>query len=115
MGEQVCEQVLEEYQTEEKRHVLKKQYASDISHQDGDLPYRMQITYEDGGPSYHVNEYFPHLHFQAGAVLADENYDLLTEYWGSRNTTLEDLEVESESIQMLIEEGAVDNIEEFRL
>jgi hypothetical protein len=51
----------------------------------------MQITYEDGGPSYYVNNYFPHFHYQASAALADEDYDLLVEYWGTRDTDLEDL------------------------
>jgi len=59
----------------------------------------MQITYEDGGPSYHVNDYFPHFHYQAGAVLAGEDYDLLTEYWGTRDTQLEDLETESDAVE----------------
>jgi len=75
----------------------------------------MQITYEDGGPNYHVNEYFPHFHYQAGAVLADEDYDLLTEYWETRDIRLEDLDTESEAIDTLIEEGAVDSISKLDL
>jgi len=94
--------------------VLEEEYSSDISHQDGDLPYRMQITYEDGGPSYHVNEYFPHLHFQAAAVLADEDYDLLID-WGTRDTYLDDLEGESEAIDALTREGGISSIEELGL
>jgi hypothetical protein len=70
----------------------------------------MQITYEDGGPSYYVNDYFPHFHYQASAALADEDYDLLIEYWGTRDTGLEDLETRSEHIDTLIEEGAADNV-----
>lgn len=89
---------------------MEEEYTSDVSHQDGDLPHRMQITYEDGGPSYYVNEYFPHFHYQASAALADENYDLLVEYWGTRDTSLEDLKTESENIDTLIEEGAADNV-----
>ena len=94
--------------------MLEEEYSSDISHQDGDLPYRMQITYEDGGPSYHVNEYFPHLHFQAAAVLADEDYDLLID-WGTRDTYLDDLEGESEAIDALTREGGISSIEELGL
>lgn len=108
MEEQVCTQILGEYQAEEKRHVLEEEYTSDISHQDGDLPYRMQLTYEDGGPSYYVNDYFPHFHYQTAATLADQDYDLLVEYWGTRNTTLEDLEVKSNAIKELSIEGAFD-------
>ena len=108
MEEQVCNQILEEYQAEEKRHVLEEEYTSDISHQDGDLPYRMQLTYEDGGPSYYVNGYFPHLHYQTAAALANENYDLLIEYWGTRQTSLTDLETESEAVKELSREGAFD-------
>jgi hypothetical protein len=70
----------------------------------------MQITYEDGGPSYHVNEYFPHFHYQAGAALADENYDLLVEYWGTDETRLADLETESRAVEKLDKEGAFDDI-----
>jgi hypothetical protein len=75
----------------------------------------MQITYEDGGPSYHVNEYFPHFHYQAGAALADENYDLLQEYWGEENISLSDLQVESYAVDTLEEQGAVDNITEINI
>jgi len=99
---------LEEYRAEEKRHVLEEEYTSDISHQDGDLPYRMQITYEDGGPSYCVNDYFPHFHYQTAATLADQDYDLLVKYWGTRDTILEDLETVSNAIKQLSKEGAFD-------
>jgi len=75
----------------------------------------MQITYRDGGPSYYVNDYFPHFHFQAAAVLADEDYDLLTEYWGTRETSLEDLELESQALEKLREDGATDKIEDLGL
>ena len=68
----------------------------------------MQITYEDGGPSYYVNDYFPHFHYQASAVLADEDYDLLTEYWGTRETDLEELEAKSNAVKELLIEGAFD-------
>lgn len=94
----------------ERRHVIDEEYSSDVSHQDGNLPYRVQITYEDGGPNYYVNDYFPHFHYQAGAVLADESYDLLTEYWGTRDTSLDDLDFDSGPVDTLVEEGAVDNI-----
>jgi predicted lipid-binding transport protein (Tim44 family) len=91
--------------------VLEEEYTSDTSHQDGSLPYRMQITYDDGGPSYHVNEYFPHFHYQAGAALADENYDLLQEYWGSNEIdSLKDLNCSSELMDELVEEGAVESL-----
>jgi predicted lipid-binding transport protein (Tim44 family) len=71
----------------------------------------MQITYEDGGPSYHVNEYFPHFHYQAGAALADENYDLLQEYWGSNEIdSLKDLNCSSELMDELVEEGVVESL-----
>jgi len=91
--------------------VLEEEYTSDTSHQDGSIPYRMQITYEDGGPSYHVNEYFPHFHYQAGAALADENYDLLQEYWGSNEIdSLKDLNCSSELMDELVEEGAVESL-----
>ncbi len=68
----------------------------------------MQITYQNGGPSYYLNEYFPHLHYQASAVLADEDYDLLIEYWGTRDTDLEDLETVSAAVKELSREGAFD-------
>jgi hypothetical protein len=93
---------------------LEEEYTSDVSHQDGDLPHRMQITYEDGGPSYYVNDYFPHFHYQASAALADEDYDLLIEYWGTRDTGLEDLETESQTLEKL-REGAAENISELGL
>jgi hypothetical protein len=115
LEEQVCSQILGEYQAEEKRHVFEKEYTSDTSHQDGDLPYRIQLTYEDGGPSYYVNDYFPHFHYQAAATLAHENYELLIDYWGTRDTTLEDLETESNAIHTLCEGGAADNIRELNL
>lgn len=75
----------------------------------------MQITYQNGGPSYFVNEYFPHFHYQASAVLADENYDLLIEYWGTRDTNLEDLETESQALEKLREDGAADNISDLNI
>jgi hypothetical protein len=62
-----------------------------------------------------VNDYFPHLHYQTAATLADQDYDLLVEYWGTRNTTLEDLETGSKQIETLVEGGAVDNISELNL
>ena len=75
----------------------------------------MQITYRDGGPSYHVNDYFPHLHFQAAAALADQDYDLLVEYWGTQDTTLEDLGTESDVINTLLERGALDDVSKLDL
>lgn len=68
----------------------------------------MQITYEDGGPSYCVNDYFPHFHYQSAAALADQDYDLLVDYWGTRDTTLEDLETVSAAVKELSREGAFD-------
>jgi len=109
MGEQVRDQILREYELDERNHVLEEDYTSDVSHQDGDLPYRMQITYRDGGPSYHVNDYFPHLHFQAAAALANSNYDHLVE-WSSENHGLEEFKTESEAIEILLSEGAADSI-----
>lgn len=108
LEEQISDQILREYQADERRHVLEEEYTSDISHQDGDLPYRMQITYQDGGPSYYVNDYFPHFHYQTAAALADLDYDLLVEYWGTQDTTLADLETDSNAIQKLSREGAFD-------
>jgi hypothetical protein len=110
LGDQVRDRVLREYNLDEREHVLDREYRSDVSHQDGSLPHRMQITYRNGGPQYDTVDYFPHFHFQAAAALADENYDLLQEYWGRRDTTLEDLRTESDVINMLLERGAVDDI-----
>jgi len=70
----------------------------------------MQITYRDGEPSYYVNDYFPHFHYQTGALLVDHDYELLTEYWGTENLSSEDLEVESDPVETLAEGGAVGNI-----
>ena len=109
LGEQVRDQILREYRVNERRHVLEEEYSTDVTHQDGDLPYRMQITYEDGGASYHVNDYFPHLHFQAAAVLADQDYDSLVD-WGSRYESLDDFGNESAAIDRLIDEGAVEEL-----
>jgi len=114
LGEQVSDQILEEYQANEKRHVLQKEYTSGTSHQDGDLPYRMQITYRDGGPSYHVNDYFPHLHFQAAAALANSNYDHLVE-WSGENHGLEEFKTESEAVEHLSQRGAAYNIGDLNL
>lgn len=75
----------------------------------------MQITYRGGGPSYYVNEYFPHFHYQTGATLSDHDYDLLVEYWGTENTSFDSLEVESDPIDTLVEEGAVDDISKLDL
>jgi len=75
----------------------------------------MQISYEDGGPSYFVKDYFPHFHYQASAVLADQDYDLLIEYWGTRDTGLEDLETESQAFEKLRQAGAADKISELGL
>jgi hypothetical protein len=69
----------------------------------------MQITYRDGGPSYYVNDYFPHLHFQAAATLADENYDHLVE-WATEDQGLKELKTESEAVELLSQEGAADSI-----
>lgn len=74
----------------------------------------MQITYRDGGPSYYVNDYFPHLHFQAAATLADENYDYLVE-WSTEDKGLKDLKSESEAVELLSWEGAVDDVEDLNL
>jgi len=68
----------------------------------------MKVTYQDGGPSYYVNDYFPHLHYQTAATLADQDYDLLVDYWGTRDTTLEDLETVSAAVKELSREGAFD-------
>jgi hypothetical protein len=94
---------------------LEKEYSSNVSHQDGDLPHRMQITYKEGGASYYVNDYFPHLHYQASATLADQDYDELINWSNEEQTWLEDLEVESEPIQELVDEGAADGIEKLSL
>ena len=111
LGEQVRDQIRWEYFLDEKQHMVEEEYSSDVSHQDGDLPYRMQISHLDGGPSYLVNDYFPHFHYQTGAVLADENYGLLTEYWGGEGVALlEDLDLESEAVDKLVAQGAVDDI-----
>lgn len=115
LEEQVQDQIQWEYFHTERDHVIKKEYTSDTAHQDSDFPYRMQITYKDGGPSYYVNDYFPHFHYQTGAALADHDYDLLIEYRGSQNVNLEDLEAESDAIDTLIEEGAVDDISKLDL
>lgn len=72
--------LLWEYELAERQHVYRETYFSDTSHQDGNLPYRMQITYQDGGPSYLVNDYFPHFHYQTAALLAGQDYNLLAEY-----------------------------------
>lgn len=115
MGHQVRDQILRKYELDERDHVLEQEYTSDVSHQDGDVPYRMQITYQNGGPSYFVNDYFPHFHYQASAAPADEDYDLLIEYWGTRDTDLEDLETESQALEKLREDGAANNISELGL
>ena len=75
----------------------------------------MQISYQNGGPSYYLNEYFPHFHYHVSAALADEDYDLLIEYWGTRDTDLEDLETESQALEKLREDGAAKNISELGL
>ena len=75
----------------------------------------MQITYQNGGPSYYLNDYFPHLHYQTAATLADQDYDLLVDYWGTRDTDLEDLETESQALEKLREDGAAKNISELGL
>jgi len=91
-------------------HVLDEEYRLDIGHQDGSLPYRMQITYEDGGPSYHVNDYFPHFHYQAAAALAEEDYELVVEYWGNPEIDeLAGLDTESELVEELARNGAVED------
>ena len=69
----------------------------------------MQLTYEDGGPSYYVNRYFPHLHYQTAATLADLNYDYLVE-WSSENAGLEEFKNESEAVQHLSQRGAAYDI-----
>jgi hypothetical protein len=74
----------------------------------------MQITYQNGGPSYYLNDYFPHFHYQASAVLADEDYDLLIEYWGTRDADLEELKTESQALEKL-REGAAENISDLGL
>jgi len=71
LEEQMRDDILWEYELAERRHVYRDEYVSDIGHQDGDLPYRMQITYRDGGPSYYVNDYFPHFHFHTAAGLSE--------------------------------------------
>lgn len=69
----------------------------------------MQITYENGGPSYHVNEYFPHLHYQAAATLANQNYDDLIR-WGVEYHCLAGVEFGSDSLEELINSGAVEDV-----
>jgi hypothetical protein len=75
----------------------------------------MQITYRDGGPSFYVNDYFPHFHYQTGAALADEYYDLLVDYWVTENVCLDDLEAESEAVERLLDGGAVEDISRLNL
>jgi hypothetical protein len=72
----------------------------------------MQITYENGGPSYHTNEYFPHLHYQAAATLANQNYDQLIK-WRAEYDTLQDIDPSSKPLEKLAKEGAVDEISNF--
>ena len=74
----------------------------------------MQITYEHGGASYHINDYFPHLHFQAGAALADQDYDHLID-WSTENIPLQEFDVEAEVIELLSREGASDDTRELNL
>jgi hypothetical protein len=74
----------------------------------------MQITYRNGGPQYDTVDYFPHFHFQTAAALANENYDLLQQYWGSNEAdNLNDLETGSKLIDELTEDGAVESLYEF--
>jgi hypothetical protein len=75
----------------------------------------MQITYRDGGPSYYVNDYFPHFHYQTAAALADHDYDNLLDYWGEETIRLDGLEVESDAVDTLAEEGAFDDISKLYL
>jgi hypothetical protein len=113
LGEKVAGKVRWEYHLSRIEHG-DGEYTSDTGHQDGSLPYRMQITYEDGGPQYRTVEYFPHFHFQAAYALAREDYSLLTDYWGRRDIDgLEDLEAESALVDELAEEGAVEALESY--
>lgn len=113
MGEKVAGKVRWEYHLSRIEHG-DREYTSDTGHQDGSLPYRMQITYEDGGPQYDTVEYFPHFHFQAAYALAREDYDLLAEYWGSPEVdSLEDLEAESALVAGLAEQGAVQSLDRY--
>ena len=76
----------------------------------------MQITYRDGGPSYYVNDYFPHFHYQTAAELAGEDYELLIEYWGKReNTDLDDLVAGSDVTNALTEESRINSTGELDL
>ncbi|NLV13231.1 hypothetical protein [Haloarcula argentinensis] len=115
LGEQVRDQIRWEYFLDEEQHIRKEEYSSDVSHQDGNLPYRMQISHVDGGPSYLVNDYFPHFHYQAGYTLASESYDLMIEYWGEENVCLGDLEVESIAVEQLLDRGAEKSLSYLKL
>lgn len=69
----------------------------------------MQVTYRDGGPSYYVNDYFPHLHYQAAAALADQNYDHLIK-WGNEYDSLQEADPRSKSLNKLAKTGAISDI-----
>ncbi|TQQ82999.1 hypothetical protein EGH24_06080 [Halonotius terrestris] len=69
----------------------------------------MQITYENGGPSYQVNEYFPHLHYKAAATLANQNYDQLIK-WGNEYDSLQEADPSSEPLEKLAARGANSDI-----
>jgi len=88
---------------------LEQEYSSNVSHQDGDVPYRLQVTYRDGGPSYYINDYFPHLHYQAAATLADQDYDELIN-WSNKNYYFREVDISSEPFEKLKREGAVENV-----
>jgi len=61
-------------------------------------------------------DYFPHFHFQAAAALANENYDLLQEYWGSEEPVeLTELLYESHAVEKLENRGAVETISDLEL
>jgi hypothetical protein len=71
----------------------------------------MQVTYNGAGPTYLVNDYFPHYHYQTGYVLANLNYDLLIDYWGTdANLELAELDVDSRALDTLVMDGAVEDV-----
>ncbi|MFB1064895.1 hypothetical protein [Natrinema sp. H-ect4] len=64
------------------QHSIHEEYVSDGEFQDGDVPFGMYLTFEDGGPQFQIEEpYRAPWHRDKAIELLDDSYEALLEYF----------------------------------
>lgn len=82
--EQLQDDIVWNHWIDRDQHRIHEQYVSDEYLQDGegDLPFGMHVTYENGGPQIKIEEpYRAPWHKDKAVELLDDSYDALVDYF----------------------------------